>query len=377
MLTLFALVIQIARADTLVVDDHVRCRVCTVTVDSGPQLKSEPRRFSLTAGTSFASTPAGGWVAAGTSVRGQLVEFDKGGGVLRILNSQVTRQAEASGEYMVVAVGEDGSVHAFDSNYARFPRDSSSPDLRLALFGDPPAQVHAAIVFGRSRVLVQAMVPSRDLAGRSFHLIDDRGVVDRSIGAANNVTFLDGFGASRRRLARSINGTFWAIAPNRYELVKWDTLGVARKHLIRKSTWFQEWDGRRSLPSIRRERWPTVVQGIREDEDGRVWVMSWVPDSNWKSQNQDFERSQVVPVLTRRELDGYVDTVIEVLDAHCGNVISRTRFDAAFIGFIGVRQTVVGDFVGTDGQAVFRVLHLRLSGSSAGAMANCRESPDQ
>ncbi len=361
--------IVVAQSDSiLIVPDKVQCATCRVTVDSGPTIRSVPGTVNLTMATRFVRTNSNGFIASELLGRDRIAEFDSTGVLVRVLDIGVSRDAPAGGMSQFVAVGPDGSIHVADEFFARVAPSGKLLGSRSRLFPVPPPQVNDLLALNKDATIVQAMVPVRG-GSHSFHLVDRSGRIVRGFGTASHVVYLEGFGATRRRLARATSESFWAVPPNRYELIHWDTIGSIRKRMMVSSSWFRNWDERLATPDLRTERWPSVIQGIAVDSLGLIWVVSWVPNNEWVPPRGDTQirTERAKTRLTRREYEQRLKSVVEVLDPTCGRIVARQILPVVLVGFVagtrGEITSVVHDFSESIGTS-FRFLRLSLNRSA-------------
>lgn len=121
-----------------------------------------------------------------------------------------------------------------------------------------------------------------------------------------------------RALAPARGAEIWSSRINRYELTRVSRQGEPLETFRREAAWFPDftYDPRRPYE----EPPAPMVHAIREDGQGRVWVLIWVPAPNW---------SPTEPPTSVGHRDGFVphlyDTVLEVLDLEGAQVLSRTR----------------------------------------------------
>lgn len=339
------------------------CGECSLRVDSGPLLQSVAGKVALSQAAVVRQTPAGGYIVGELASPNTIAEFDAAGRFIRVMPTVARGDSRNATMPQTIAVAENGAVHVFDIGYVRYASSSSEPMRTWDVFEKPEPQAHALLAFGATSASVQAMVPARG-GGHAFHMIDGTGRISKSFGEGTNVTILEGFGSTRRRIAKAPNGTFWAVPPNRYSLALWDTSGVIRRRMSVKSDWFIPWDERLSLPNIRSERWPTVIQGIAVDSLGFVWTVSWEPPPSWRPERGRLSDEGLSAPLTRRETERAVHSVVEIIDPYCGVVVYRQRFPLAFEGFIGESTTIISDYNVVTKSPTYQVIRLTFDASS-------------
>lgn len=315
-------------------------------------------------GSRFAILPSGEVVV------GEL----KGGDRLGVYsqNGQITRQillrspdgVSGSGMPQTPAVSPEGTLHVADALFARVPFGRTLPSQRVRIFQPPVPQVNEVLAIDRNTTILQAIEPSR--AGtKLFHVVDGRGRISRSFGDSTRIAWVGAFAATRRRIARGGDGRFWAIAPNNYRLVQWDTAGVVNRTLEVRSSWFSDWDERTDLPDIATDRWPTVIQGLATDGRGLLWILAWRPRSDWAPSPEltkpvEERRSW----LDRSDYSRALESVVEVIDADCAVVVARRIVPFPLSGFVSTANAEVASVIpDRDRQAkgpMFTLARLRL-----------------
>jgi hypothetical protein len=147
---------------------------------------------------------------------------------------------------------------------------------------------------------------------------------------------------------------FWVARPNAYEIELWDNAGNLRLTIQRDPAWFTEWDSFEP-GGPQRSRPHSQIVDIGEDANGRLWVLSYVADAEWKPATQSGREARISP----RSQSNIFDSVIDVLDAGTGDVLASTTLDAAAAGFAGPGVLYIHD-EDDDGLVQIRVLNLYL-----------------
>ena len=120
--------------------------------------------------------------------------------------------------------------------------------------------------------------------------------------------------ASRRKLAAA-RGTFWAARPDRYELTEHASDGTQLRLLKRGADWFP--DRETEGPSdLFREPPPPFLVAVHVDEEGLIWTMVRLADTDWAP----------VDDLLSISREGYFDSIVEVIDPDSGLVVRSQRF---------------------------------------------------
>lgn len=124
-------------------------------------------------------------------------------------------------------------------------------------------------------------------------------------------------------------GNLWASPMLEYAVSRLSRLGVEELTLTRRPTWFparsKAWLGNPRTPP------PPRVFGIREDEDGLVWVFVQIARDRWReawARVPDGMREVPIGMI---DFEKFFDLQIEVLDPVAGRVVARTRLNLPII----------------------------------------------
>ncbi|HEX9886278.1 MAG TPA: hypothetical protein VGA70_07305 [Longimicrobiales bacterium] len=163
---------------------------------------------------------------------------------------------------------------------------------------------------------------------------------------------------SRRRLARSTSGGFWAAHGYDYVVEFWSEEGELVRRLERRPPWFLGESGP-SLGTPWNPPFPRIMS-ILEDSAGLLWIMALVPDPQWR------EAWRGITVVEGVELEfgpadvHLFDTAIDILDPASGTLVFSASLDAAGFGFLG--DGVIAAYGGTPQQPLVEVWQLTLKG---------------
>jgi hypothetical protein len=169
---------------------------------------------------------------------------------------------------------------------------------------------------------------TRDQAGIPLVLYD-RHLGDRRLLEADDQRFRsDRPQLSGRRLTRSRDGGFWAAHVTAYVLERYDSTGARTRVLRPERAWFTPHDGLR----VSFDEAPgSLISWIHEDGDGRLWVLSMVRNTRWRSAvGWTLPRGgrSALPIIER--LDDYHDTMIEIFPPDGEEPIVSQRFPEVF-----------------------------------------------
>jgi hypothetical protein len=188
-----------------------------------------------------------------------------------------------------------------------------------------------------------ALIPTAEEAGYPLHTYTASGVQTRSFGTDFALLDPRSSGALRRELSASTGSRFWAAHALEYEIELFDTTGTRRLLLVRDSS-----DSPlRHSPVDRVVDFaprPTVT-AIREDVEGRLWVILHVAAPDWYEAGHYARRVVDDTVLViPKFVDRLYQTVIEVIDPRDGKLIASRQFPLALVSFLdghlalGLRQ---------------------------------------
>jgi hypothetical protein len=131
-----------------------------------------------------------------------------------------------------------------------------------------------------------------------------------------------------RRLAPAADRPgIWSAYVNRMEFSRFDLAGREQVRVVRVSEWFVPYEGGLAGEGLLVPQRPRV-EGLREDGEGRLWVLishgdrQFVPMAN-------VEPGREVPVdVATLDFNRYYDSTIEVIDLRSKQVIARREFDS-------------------------------------------------
>lgn len=303
--------------------DRPRCEECTIVLEEFARIGGPADTLGLisTDASRVQLWNEGRQVVVSPSLVPSVIAiYDLAGGSPRTIG----REGGGPGEYrriQAVVVDSTNRFHAFaDGRETIVTPDGALIETRAA-----PGTPHGILSLSAGVTLLHAFVPTRDRAGYPLHLIDDNGIVTRSFGPASRGPEFDR--DFFRILAHSGPGQFWAAQNNRYRLVRWDTSGTRLVEVERTPSWFEPWD---DWVGPWEGRPPPRLTSVYEDDDGRVWVMLWVADDEFRPVRRD-------EVDIRSSIgDGdhpLYDTIIEVLDIETGTLLLHQRFGRMLSGF--------------------------------------------
>ena len=143
-------------------------------------------------------------------------------------------------------------------------------------------------------------------------------------------------GLTRRSTALRGDGSFWAVPFSAYVIERWTPDGVLKERWLRKTRWFKPHGGRARVDPTMPPQ-PVVVDAM-EDAQGRLWVLLWVADRNWKSAVRARGYLQGRPRYTYDSGDAYGDSVIEVSDPGTRRLLVSWRAPQQFRTSVGTDE---------------------------------------
>lgn len=195
-----------------------------------------------------------------------------------------------------------------------------------------------------SQLVVAAMDRSPDVVGYPLHLV-----------TANDLTPVRHFGsssghynstrpyASKVLLGRSADRRqLWIGNPAELRFVRWTVSGARAAEISGSTDWF-----RRALYPDRDAAPPPNVADFGVDTAGMLWVVTQVPDPQWKQ----VRRHGAEGFVLLDDLDGYFDSRVDIYDLKRRMHVGSLRFSNAFVGLVSIGsalgiQRVVEDKVG-------------------------------
>ena len=238
------------------------------------------------------------------------------------------------GEYQFIGnvqVDSVGRIHIWDPGSLRMTVLGRDYRVQETI---PFALPFMHVLFDGGRYVASGTIRTRELAGYTLHSIDASGQLLKSFSPQGEGYRSDRSDTYRRSIALSGSRMLWSARFTEYVLESFGTDGIPVQVLERVVPWFPagtNFGAPRGDPTARPS--PGVLD-IQIDDKGRIWVLSWVADKNWR------RGLKTLPGLYGRATTGtpmadrwqYWDSVIEVIDPGAGALIAAGRFDELFIG---------------------------------------------
>ncbi len=175
-------------------------------------------------------------------------------------------------------------------------------------------------------LVYNAVSPSPAARGHLIHVADTAGNPKAVFGGDGRpIDLRMGDHTLHRVIEVAADGTIWTSRLDRYELTAYSPRGDTLRVLTRSADWFQP-DAGTSVPVDRLLSQPPKprIVNIVSDDHGLLWVLIHVPDKRWI----DAVRNRRLPTEVPED-NGYLDSVIEVLDPAAGQLLARIRVPEA------------------------------------------------
>jgi hypothetical protein len=335
------------------------CARCRIELDRIAVLGASTDRALPARIVHVSQTSRGEIVVGPSSERTQFLVYDEKGRLVRV----VGRRGDGPGEYRdikSVVVGRGDTVYVVDRGSGRIT--VLAPDYSLVRTVSFPAaaSTHSLIPTARGDFVVQADIRTPELVGLPIHIVDRDGGILRSLGNARPTLRVgEGFQASGRHVALAADGSVWAARIPEYSVALWSRSGQQVAELERDAAWFP-----RRAPGtparIDMVRPEPTLNGIRLDDEGRLWAVSTLADARWKATAPRMPSGKEGGVVDLGDIDRYVDTVIEVIDPRAGKLVAQRRFDQAIGGFTNGGNLLMSFRERPDGVVAIEVWRPRL-----------------
>jgi hypothetical protein len=177
------------------------------------------------------------------------------------------------------------------------------------------------------------VVGSEDKAGLPLHLVDDQGAITRSFGAPPDGVFrFDLTYTWLRTIAPAAGHRIWAAPQNEYRIEQWDLTGRKVLEFARPGSWFEPWWAQqRATP----EQAPQPrLFGLREDPEGRLWVLVHVADAVWSDGLASTRTTPEGGFWVVDSHDDVYDTILEVIDVDAATVVACQRLPMYLVRFV-------------------------------------------
>jgi hypothetical protein len=295
------------------------CVGCSAHIERELEIQTDLGEVVLSA---TAVARSGGRLAAGPSYTGQIAVLDVEGALLGAVGRLGDGPGEFTGLLTALRVGPDGTLYALHSN-----RITRIDPWELAVLDQIRLRRRAMDVhpLPDGRVLYSPQIS--DLLAQGPHLVslsasgEEEGHIQ--LPASGGRPSSENPYPVLRTHALSGDSAVWSARTNRYafELVGLD--GSVLASFERVAPWFPEGTYEPGGPFLHEPH--PQIRALREDAAGRLWVLIWTASRDWQPVDMG-DRPRRTGDLNPSD---FFDTVLEVLDAHAGQVLVRERLNGA------------------------------------------------
>jgi hypothetical protein len=218
--------------------------------------------------------------------------------------------------------GLGDSVYVYDSGNRRI--SVLSPTFRIVR-SFPSLGLYTMLPIGDKRLLVNAPSRQAGTAGNIFHVVDAEGRPVTSFGALRSQR-PGGEMELARHLVPRPPGRFVSIRwTEQYEIEVWGVSGQRAQRFERSVPWFSPYTG--IWPPSPSRAPPPFVVGAWQDANGRVWILTRVPDRNWRRALTELPPLEGQKRYSMTNQHRGYDTMVEVLDLRAQRVLLSERID--------------------------------------------------
>lgn len=254
-------------------------------------------------------------------------------------------------EIDVLVAGPGDTLHVFgNGKHNRYSPTGIFAGTHLA-----PWKTQQAVYMADGSYVMNGAIPTATRAGYTLHWISAADEPLRSFGPVVPSFEFDLLG-SWHTLAVGHGGNVWSARQNVYQIDLWDRLGQNIRRVVREVDWFRPW---KTFTPPFRDPAPPRIYSISEDDQGRLWVMIYVPDQEFRPLPRPDRSSLFAPM---GEDHPSFDTLVEVIDVNAGKVLASRRFESMLGAFLRDQHVPIPS-LDSDGEQVFRIMRLTLEGA--------------
>jgi len=283
---------------------------------------------------SFEETKLGQYLVGPDTTGAQFYLLSRDGHLLQ----RIGHRGRAAGKFgLVTRIASCGAAESSICVLDKMRRRVTVFSPRLALQDTIalPGSFDDVVSLKDGRLVAAGFIHTRESVGFPLHLTSVPGTLMRSFGS-NDQHYGPGDRLSDlRTLAPRRPDGWWSSWLAAYVVEGW-TVDGRRDLLIERKTSSFVAD---TSPLVQREdvsRPRHLVLGIRGDEAGLLWVTVRVEDVRWKAARMKVG-SHSVP-LPLEQLNGYLDTIIELIDPVKGRLVGRVRHPLLLVPSRGSRR---------------------------------------
>ena len=246
--------------------------------------------------------------------------YDSTGEVLRAFG----RQGEGPGEFISVSqvvVGPYDSLFVFETTKVSVLSPDAGEYVRRFWLDQVPM---GRVRFAPDGTMYHVASAKREGRGSVLHLDRDGNL----LGSFGGDEFVDGNGRVLLTPIAPTEDGLWISEMFEYAFVRQDRDDLGSQKISLDASHFSGSPGRYLEGAPYKRPGPPLVKDISLDEEGRLWILSWVPDLEWQPLDADTPMDKV-------NGNDLWDSVVEVVDPKGGQVIATQRFDKAPYWFVG------------------------------------------
>lgn len=311
-------------AEWLVIADQVACSSCAVSIDTVAELgASDDDGIVISRLVAVGALADGRWVAFEPSDPGALKFYDPVGRFQQRLDAKGQGPGEYTGVHRILRAKE-GHYWIYDISQARMNLvDEQFRYLDSNRFGIEALRI---VPLAMGEFVVNAITAQGAANGDLIHVVDQFGTSRLSIGGNGRpLDFRRGRHVRHKILAVRHGGEIWAAPMHRYELTAYSPESGSVIHRIRRDApWFRPHDDTSTRMDLRSGPPNPKIREMATDEEGRIWVVTWVADQEWERAVETMTDPAGGP-----DRNGLYDSVVEVLDPEQGRLLARARLPDA------------------------------------------------
>jgi hypothetical protein len=170
---------------------------------------------------------------------------------------------------------------------------------------------------------------SRERFGKTLHLWNPKEGEIRSFGETPDPVLRPS--QLVRRIWPSSGGGIWSVPKLQYRIEEWSLSGDHIRTFIREVEWFPE-TSKSFSGNPREPPWPRI-KTLKQDSEGLLWVVAWVPSGYWEEAWKD---TRIIGTHVAGGSPSYnqlFSSRIEVIDPTNGQVISSRSWRGLPLSF--------------------------------------------
>lgn len=329
------------------VEDHPTCPSCKIEIRKLVLLDASADPISPLTRSSVIRDLEGSFWVEPSFPPGSIIHYGPDGKFVRAFGNEGKSPGEYS-TYLLKTLQLDGrgNLLVFDPGNERVT--TLSPHGELLGTGEIPAASkylkleNGILVFSGG----WSSWETRQTAGEPLHSISTRGQL-RSFGNPDHQPVIRGSREWVRNLSGAPDGNFWATHVSRYVAELWTPEGQLLRRISGSPDWFP--------PDQREGKFGEdppvpIFRNVVQREDGLLLCLMYVPDPGWRSAPERDEHGHL-SLNSASSINGYWDTVIQLVNPNSGRLLAEERVDPHLRGFADPGHLF--SFTGDDRDHVF------------------------